>query len=155
MTEVRGPLPTIMPGLQDVLERLRKEILEPIHSNPPKTAETQTTTTRPVPLSTTPPNQTYFPPLARYPIDLRDPSDPLRNIGRGDLDPFGHGGGMLFNPPMNFPPVGGLGPLGGPGRLNIPPGARFDPFGPPGPNNRTGPDNDHFRPPGGFDNMFM
>lgn len=32
--------------------------------------------------------------------------DPLRDIGRGDLDPLnrgGGGGGMLFNPPFNNP----------------------------------------------------
>lgn len=30
--------------------------------------------------------------------------DPLREIGRGDLDPLGRGGGgMLFNPPFNSP----------------------------------------------------
>lgn len=30
--------------------------------------------------------------------------DPLRDIGRGDLDPLGRGGGgMLFNPPFNNP----------------------------------------------------
>lgn len=32
--------------------------------------------------------------------------DPLRDIGRGDLDPFGGGGGgMLFNPPFNNPNI--------------------------------------------------
>lgn len=76
--------------------------------------------------------------------------DPLRDIGRGDLDPFGQGGGMLFDPRrpglMNPHP-----------RLGIPPGARFDPPNPfPG---RMDPDNDHYRPPGpppdGYDDMFM
>lgn len=38
----------------------------------------------------------------------------------------------------------------------IPPGARFDPFGPLDPSriSRSGPDNDHFPPPG-YDDMFM
>lgn len=32
--------------------------------------------------------------------------DPLRDIGRGDLDPLGRGGGgMLFNPPFNHPNI--------------------------------------------------
>lgn len=77
--------------------------------------------------------------------------DPLRDIGRGDLDPFGRGGGMLFNPPgMPFQPSfpGNLPPAG------IVPGARFDPFSPPQSGGRPNPNNDHFRPPG-FDDMFM
>lgn len=80
-------------------------------------------------------------------------TDPLRDIGRGDLDPFGQGGGMLFNPPGRpFNPMGGLhGPI--PGHI---PGARFDPFGPPEPGRlgRMGPNPDHLRPPG-YDDMFM
>lgn len=80
----------------------------------------------------------------------------LHNVGRGDLDPFGRGGGMLFNPP-DLHTMPNLGPFGPGGRrpLGVPPGARFDPIGPPGPNNRMGPDHDHFRPPGGYDDMFM
>ena len=32
--------------------------------------------------------------------------DPMRDIGRGDLDPLGRGGGgMLFNPPFNNPNI--------------------------------------------------
>lgn len=81
----------------------------------------------------------------------------MRDIGRGDLDPLGRGGGgMLFNPPgMPFqPPLPGV-----PGRNPLPgviPGARFDPFGPPEPGRigRMGPDPDHFPPPG-YDDMFM
>jgi hypothetical protein len=29
--------------------------------------------------------------------------DPLRDIGRGDLDPFGRGGGMIFQPSPMMP----------------------------------------------------
>lgn len=37
--------------------------------------------------------------------------DPLRDIGRGDLDPLGRGGGgMLFNPPFNNPNIFPRGP---------------------------------------------
>ena len=64
---------------------------------------------------------------------------PPRNIGVGygydDLNPFGGGGGMLFNPPRQ-PSIGSY-----PGRI---PGARFDPF--------AEPDHDHFRPPTGNQN---
>jgi len=83
-------------------------------------------------------------------------------IGRGDLDPFGRGGGMLMDPrhprPSYLPPGG-----------QIPPGARFDPFGPEPPQQfpqfpRQGtprprlpfgePNPDHLPPPGS-DDMFM
>lgn len=74
--------------------------------------------------------------------------DPLWDIGRGDLDPFGRGGGMIFSPP-NF--QGGIGPMRPPGH---PPGARFDPINPLNPQRRGDPDPDHFRPPG-YDDMFM
>lgn len=41
--------------------------------------------------------------------------DPLRDIGRGDLDPLGRGGGgMLFNPPFNNPNILPRGPGGNP-----------------------------------------
>lgn len=37
--------------------------------------------------------------------------DPLRDIGRGDLDPLGRGGGgMLFNPFNNQPQIHPRGP---------------------------------------------
>lgn len=41
-------------------------------------------------------------------------------------------------------------------RLGVIPGARFDPFGPidPGHISRSGPNPDHFPPPG-YDDMFM
>jgi len=91
--------------------------------------------------------------------------DPLRDLGRADLDPFGQGGGMVFDPlrvgrgggrPGQFGPDGRPLPPGA-----VPPGARFDPFGPPGAAGRGrgrgrgfGPDPDHESPPG-WDDMFM
>lgn len=84
--------------------------------------------------------------------------DPLRDIGRGDLDPLGRGGGgMLFNPPgMPFRPGMPRDPLRPGGMPGVIPGARFDPFGPIDPNRhgRMGPDPDHLPPPG-YDDMFM
>jgi len=87
------------------------------------------------------------------------------DIGRGDLDPFGRGGGMLMDPRhTRRPPVNpSYLPPGA-----VPPGARFDPFGPeppqqfpPGrfgpPRPRGGfgePNPDHLPPPGS-DDMFM
>ncbi|KAH3748936.1 proteasome inhibitor PI31 subunit-like [Dreissena polymorpha] len=94
--------------------------------------------------------------------EWQDPDDPF-SVGRGDLDPFGRGGGGMFFDPLR----GGRGPRFGidpssglPSRLPpgaVPPGARFDPFGPPGthPGRRPGPDPDHMRPPDWEDDMFM
>eukprot|EP01084_Bolivina_argentea_P119008 211077_1 len=74
-------------------------------------------------------------------------------FGRGDMDPFGGGGGgNLMGPNQinqqwrnrndpNDPNGNRPNPL-------VPPGARFDPFGP-GRNFPGGPDPDHFKPPGG------
>lgn len=86
-----------------------------------------------------------------YPYDPY--ADPLRDIGRGDLDPFGRGGGSIFQP--NYPHMPG-GNMPFPGRI---PGARYDPVNPFPPRNPNNPDPDHFRPPGprpdGYDDMFM
>ncbi|XP_027194469.2 proteasome inhibitor 31 kDa [Dermatophagoides pteronyssinus] len=92
---------------------------------------------------------------------LEDDPNRLINppIGRGDLDPFGHGigGGMIFDPfsgnrlrpergpPMNWP------------RGAVPPGARYDPIGPTPDARFFRPDPDHLPPPHGpsFDGHFM
>jgi len=107
---------------------------------------------------------------------LREPrsNDPLRDLGRSDLDPFsgGLGGGMVFDP-MRADRRGGATPFGPDGRPlphgAVPPGARFDPFMPPGAGGVPdrgrgrggggrgrgfGPDPDHDPPPG-WDDMFM
>jgi len=102
---------------------------------------------------------------------LRDPRsvDPLRDIGRSDLDPFsgGVGGGMVFDP-FRAGRGGGNTPFGPDGRPlphgAVPPGARFDPFTPFGQGGAPGrgrgrgrgfgPDPDHDPPPG-WDDMFM
>jgi hypothetical protein len=93
------------------------------------------------------------------------PWNPAGDIGRGDLDPFHRGGGMVLDP-FHGPPL--VMPPGGRGRV---PGARFDPIFPggpvgplpPGAGYRAGPDPDHmpmpgqpFMPPGDddVDNMF-
>jgi len=142
-----GPLQTIVPDVASLTSRLKKDLLEPVRTS--SNAETQTPTlapelSRPDPI-----------PLLQSPDLLRihpRVTDPLRDIGRGDLDPFGRGGGMLFNPPGMHPLPDGIGPI--PGRI---PGARFDPFNPiPGPGRfgRSEPNPDHLRPPG-YDDMFM
>lgn len=48
-----------------------------------------------------------LPPLRRNNAqDYNVHIDPLRVIGRGDLNPFGQGGGMLFRPEVPFGPGG-------------------------------------------------
>jgi len=101
----------------------------------------------------------------------RDPRsvDPLRDLGRSDLDPFsgGMGGGMVFDP-LRAGRGGGNTPFGPDGRPlppgAVPPGARFDPYTPfgqggvpgrgRGRGRGFGPDPDHDPPPG-WDDMFM
>lgn len=109
--------------------------------------------------------------MGQNPSGLREPRavDPLRDLGRSDLDPFsgGVGGGMLFDPlrvGRGGGPAAPFGPDGRPlPRGAVPPGARFDPFtpfgqggAPPGRGRGRGfgPDPDHDPPPG-WDDMFM
>lgn len=117
----------------------------------------------------------YYDPNNRNPqgSNLRDPrsNDPLRDLGRADLDPFsgGIGGGMIFDPLRAERRGRGGTPFGPDGRPlphgSVPPGARFDPFAPPGAGGIPGrgrggrgrgfgPDPDHHAPPG-WDDMFM
>merc|ERR1712142_600238 len=107
------------------------------------------------------------------PTGVRDPRsdrDPLRDLGRADLDPFSGGGGMIFDPLRAGRGGGGnIGLFGPDGRPlppgAVPPGARFDPFTPfgqggvgpgrgRGRGRGFGPDPDH-DPPTGWDDMFM
>uniref|UniRef100_A0A1W7R9V5 Proteasome inhibitor PI31 subunit n=1 Tax=Hadrurus spadix TaxID=141984 RepID=A0A1W7R9V5_9SCOR len=79
------------------------------------------------------------------------------SVGRGDLDPLGRSEGGMLMDPRGLPAFGGMNPGGIPGlpRGAAPPGARFDPVGPGRPHRYFGPDNDHFQPPGFFDDRFM
>lgn len=158
----RGNLLTLVPEIKGVLCRLRRELLEPViaFDNNTKTTETQTTTPEPqhqnrhrgIPEPDILPNST--PDVLRVQPRI---IDPLRDIGRGDLDPLGRGGGgMLFNPPFNNPNIIPRGPGGNP-LPGVVPGARFDPFGPIDPFNnphRPNPNPDHLPPPG-YEDMFM
>lgn len=146
-----------------VIKRVNEEIVNPILK---PSSEQKTSEPKRDPLLIQPHR-----PILVQPPHFGHPSfyDPLRDIGRGDLDPFGRGGGMLFRPPMpgiNRPGPGGIGGFGPHGydefisttiivlkkfHFRIPPGARFDP---PNPLNRLDPNNDHFPPPG-YDDMFM
>lgn len=112
-------------GLEDfindsevIINRMSEEILKPIQTQ--SESATQLTKRESAsrllvqnPRPTEPPH---------YHDESRDRlRDPLRDIGRGDLDPFGRGGGMIFQPDMPFAPggFGPLGPLPGPGRLGF------------------------------------
>ncbi|XP_034951896.1 proteasome inhibitor PI31 subunit [Chelonus insularis] len=165
VNSTHGPLSTLIPTYQDVINKISKELIEPVC--PEFTKETSTQT-----LAETSQNPQE---LNRDHLQIgpqRLPQRPLignvYGVGRRDLDPFGgigpRDGGMLFDP---FHPGGRLnidplrpGGLGGPNLppAAIPPGARFDPFGPPDVNRpgpyRRNPDHDHLPPPG-YDDMFQ
>lgn len=135
----------------NLFSRVDKEIIEEIKKDKPsKSTRTEDedshsrTARRFLPYANPdPPNRDFRQPFNRF--------DPLRDIGRGDLNPLGGGGGMILDPIRFNPPIGRLPP-------GHPPGARFDPINPLL-GGRMDPDNDHFRPPGpppdGYDDMFM
>lgn len=149
---MKGPLQSMIPDISKIVLRINKELVEPVFGGNKKELSTQTNNQQPAP-DPRPSSGMRLPtgdlnPIPDYHMGP-DINQPLRNIGRGDLDPFGRGGGMVFNPPpFGFPPH--LNPVGG-FRLP-PPGSRFDPFGPPDAGMpRPNPNQDHFRPPPDFD----
>lgn len=155
---LRGSMATLVPEASAVLDRIRKELLVPVFESNKKDGETQT---KKEPEKSDRVSPRVSNPLLvgpRYGPPVGVGSDPLGvgGVGRGDLDPFGRGGGMIFEPPGGFNPLANL---RRPGPSGIVPGARFDPFGPTvGTNPRTfrnpDPDPDHMPPPG-YDDMFM
>ncbi|XP_078038387.1 proteasome inhibitor 31 kDa [Augochlora pura] len=169
VTELRGPLETVMPSYQTVIQVIQVDLLDPIISDtaPNTTINTSTQTSSPSSTETRE-NPRGVPSRLRQVFPPPDGIPPRAgNIGERDLNPLAQeGGGMIFD---IFPPRDGLanrrtGGLGVPGRLPagaVPPYARFDPFGPPDvnlPRPRPGglgdPDADHLPPPG-YDDMFM
>lgn len=90
---------------EDLIKRLNDEIVEPLLKKTEAKTETTSSQTQQVdPLMVGPPR------YANPPDYLRDHRDPLFNIGRGDLDPLGRGGGgMIFQPPFR-PGFGGPNP---------------------------------------------
>lgn len=137
--------------VQAILGRLTDELLHPVFETNTATVQTQTTA---LAATSAEDNQTRRPSV----LPPRFRNDPLAGgredyggldplgVGRGDLDPFGRGGGMLYQPPMRPGGVGGV--FGGPPDGNLP-NARFDPF-PQGPIGPRQPDGDHFQPPGWY-----
>ncbi|KAJ8670809.1 hypothetical protein QAD02_002068 [Eretmocerus hayati] len=160
--ELQGPIDSLIPNYQAVLDVIQKDLIEPVYSRSGHEVSTQTSSSQ-----SDRPNRDDDDPLR-----VRSPHTPASSdrpgilhpypfgIGQGDLNPLGQGqGGMLFDPFSNRSrPYPGLGV---PGRLPpgaVPPGARFDPFGPPDVNppipRARAPDTDHLPPPG-YDDMFM
>lgn len=158
--ERNGPLAKLIPNYDEIIATIKKELIDPmLAAVPSKEVHTQTTQeTSTSSFRGENKQENYFIPLPQrpHPQPTHPPmfANPLRDLGRADLDPFSTGGGMLFEPP-------GFGPrlpdsrMGGLPRGAVPPGARFDPFMPPGnlPPRRF-PDSDHLPPPG-YDDMFM
>lgn len=133
----------LMPDAEVLIKRVDEEIISPV-VNPSEKKETNANRQ-----PETNPDQLIVGPsrvMRPYPYDPY--ADPLRDIGRGDLDPFGRGGGSIFQP--HLPRLPGMPPL-----PHLP-RARYDP---PNPFPRNNPDPDHFRPSGpppyGYDDMFM
>lgn len=134
----KGSLKTLMPTATAIMDRIRKELIDPVFAGTTKAVTTQTP---PEPRRDR--RDDDYDPLRitgpHYTPGLRGPmgSDPFgfphAGIGSGDLDPLGRGGGGSL----------GVLPRLGPQRG----GARFDPFGP-GPGVRPNPDFDEFPPPG-------
>ncbi|XP_050459833.1 proteasome inhibitor PI31 subunit [Cataglyphis hispanica] len=144
-----GLLETMIPSYHTILYNMQKDFIGAIYSGNTKEVATQTNSSNSHSFSIKlNENQRMRRPI----ISEHDPEHDPERVGVRDLNPFGQGGGMIFNP---FPYRPARPSLGVPGRLPpgaIPPGARFDPLGPPDveplrPYARR-PDDDHFPPPG-------
>lgn len=144
----KGSLREILPNASEIVDRYRKELIDPVFSGTTQEVTTQTTTalrrseSGEDPLRIGPPMRPVgsFMPAGMDPRPFGFP-----DVGRGDLDPLGRGGsGNLFEFPPHRPPLYG----------NAQP--RFDPFGPPDPNVRPNPNPDHLQPPNfGGHNYYM
>ncbi|XP_037927625.1 proteasome inhibitor PI31 subunit-like [Teleopsis dalmanni] len=134
---VRGKIYTMIPDAAAVSDRIRKELIETVMISRNEIEASTQTDHETVPRQFIDPLRMSDPPRYRG----QYPGSPYRNefpdVGRGDLDPFGVGGGNLYP----FPRPDLLGSAR----------PRFDPFGPPGGNVRSNPNPDHFRPPGNDD----
>lgn len=155
--KVEGKLPDMIPSYNDLINKFDSTLFKTFSNKVNKDTEVQTDISIKKSESTKPESPNVPSPGNIGQRSQRDVNFP--NIGGSDLNPFGVGGGMIFDPlrrqpgrPQN-PWDGGVGGLP---RGSVPPGARFDPFFPPtgGRNNPRGaPDADHLRPPD-YDDMF-
>ena len=90
-----------------VIKRIESELVDPITKKTERTRDEGESSRNPLLVNPPRPANPFYDGGRGFAPDI----DPLRNIGRGDLDPFGRGGGMLFQPDMPFRP-GGFHPLG-------------------------------------------
>ncbi|XP_030384380.1 proteasome inhibitor PI31 subunit [Scaptodrosophila lebanonensis] len=143
---MKGNINKLIPTVSDVINRYREELLDPVIKimNTEDVAATTTQTvhpTMPDPLLVGVPKRPgRFMPSGFDPQPFGFPE-----VGRGDLDPLGRGGGgNLFT----FPGQGGIPhPLANPSAGRIP-RPRFDPYDPFAELNRFGgPNPDHLQPP--------
>ncbi|KAH8345555.1 hypothetical protein KR084_008965 [Drosophila pseudotakahashii] len=144
---VKGGITTLIPSASEIVERYRRELLDPVFTGNSREVTTQTTTSPrpnlsdPDPLRIGEPRRGgSFIPGGFEPRPFGFP-----DIGRGDLDPLGRGGsGNLFAFPSR--------PNMGPGPL-----PRFDPFSPLNPNGpgQGGINPDHMRPPNWGPDYYM
>ncbi|KAH8321705.1 hypothetical protein KR074_012467, partial [Drosophila pseudoananassae] len=145
VAEVKGSIATLMPSASEIVDRYRKELLDPVFTGNSREVTTQTTAPRASgsdPLRIGEPRR----PGSFMPGGFEPRPFGFPDIGRGDLDPLGRGGpGNLFAFPSR-PNMGpGVGPL-----------PRFDPFGPGDPNvPGRGPNPDHMRPPNWDPDYYM
>lgn len=109
-------LDDFIPRPQAIIDQVTKEIIKPIidqEASPTSSDNPQASRSTNInPLLVRPPNP-VVPGMFNDPYnDPRDIHfrDPLRDIGRGDLDPFGRGGGMIFRPDIRHQ-VGPFNPL--------------------------------------------
>ncbi|XP_053966182.1 proteasome inhibitor PI31 subunit-like [Anastrepha ludens] len=139
--QLKGPLNTLMPEASLILNRYRKEFIDPVFTGNTREVTTQTSVNQDSrssnfrdPLTIGGPMR----PMASFPMEPRPFGFP--DVGRGDLDPLGRGGpGNLFPMPSRPSFNSGLNP-------------RFDPVGPNGHIVRADPNPDHLAPPNfGFD----
>jgi len=154
---MQGNIKTMIPEITTLLDKAKNELVDPVFTGNTTEVQTQTSPNT----SRRHQSRSNDPLIIRGPRNSFEPRspivDPLRDIGRGDLDPLGRGGGGMLFPGPGIPggPLRGIGSFpGAPGLPPPPPGARFDPFGPPD-INRGNPNPDHFRPPPDFDDMYM
>lgn len=107
-TNTKTKIQHIMPRIDELMYKFQTLYRQLIPTAGVSTsAATPATTPAPEPTPTSPPNvlSTTSPPLRNRanPDILRDPMAMFRDVGRGDLDPFHVGGGMLGVGPQRLP----------------------------------------------------
>nr|XP_031830815.1 proteasome inhibitor PI31 subunit [Nomia melanderi] len=164
VTDLHDSLESLIPSHQTVMQVIQTDLINPVSSGNTTETATQTSTENRENVSVPIPDPLRIEhPTRSTQSQERNPLADPRNVGRSDLDPFAHGGGMIFDPlgPLRNPINPYRPGLGVPGRLPpgaVPPHARFDPFGPPDVNQPRpfprNPDNDHLLP-SDYDDMYM